>query len=415
MSDSASSDARDERLRRYAELAVRVGTNLQPGQQLEIVALVEHAPLARAISKAAWEAGAGYVSVFYEDQHAKHDLVEYGSDEALTRSPNWMVRRIEELGEAQGARIELAGNPAPDLFADLDPARVGRARMVEVAEVRGRELGQGRVSWCIVAFPNEGWAESVFGEPDVERLWQAVASCVRLDRPDPVAAWREHMARLKRRAEGLNGLDLDAVRYRGPGTDLTVGLNPGSVWGAAEFETAWGQTYVPNLPTEEVFTTPDPERAEGVIRSSKPLFLSTAGVIVRDLELRLEGGRIVDVRASTGAEVVRAQLTLDERAPYLGEIALVDRTSEVGRTGLLFCNTLFDENASAHIAWGRGLTMGVRGSRDLPRDELQAVGVNQSVIHTDFMVGSAELEVDGLTRDGRAVPILRDDTWQVDE
>lgn len=214
-------------LERYADLAVHVGVNLQRGQVLEINGLVEHAPMARALSKAAWSAGAGYVDVVYRDQHLKRDLIEHGSDEILTHTPGWMLKRLEETAERQGAWIEITGNPEQELFAGLDEGRVGRTRMLDAAELTGRLINEGQIAWSIVSYPTEGWARTVFGEPDMDRLWGAIATAVRLDEADPVEAWRRHMAKLMERAARMNGHAFRAVRYRGPGTDLTVGLNPG--------------------------------------------------------------------------------------------------------------------------------------------------------------------------------------------
>ncbi len=253
--------------------------------------------------------------------------------------------------------------------------------------------------------PNEGWATQMFGEPDIERLWEAVAFCTRLDDADPVEAWREHMARLESRAAKLNALDLDAVHYRGPGTDLTVGLLDNARWMSALFHTASGIEYVPNMPTEEVFTTPDCRRAEGTVRSSRPLALH--GDVVEGLQLTVREGRIVDVQADKGADVVRGQLASDDNAVRFGELALVDGTSRVGITKSTFFDTLYDENATCHIAYGFGVPEVFEGD--------PGEGMNVSTVHTDFMVGCPELEVDGVTGDGQAIPILREETWQLPE
>jgi aminopeptidase len=397
----------DERLREYARLAVHVGLNLQPGQTLAIGCLVEHAPLARAVAREAYAAGARYVDVLYTDQHVRRAHIERAPDDALGWSPPWLVQRLDDLGEDGGALLGISGNPDPDLFGDLAGTRVARARMREVAEASLR-LTDGVCNWSIVAHPNEGWSRTVFGEPDVERLWQAVATAVRLDEPDPVAAWREHIENLQRRASALNERRFDALRYRGPGTDLTVGLHPNSEWQAALDESN-GIEHVANMPTEEVFTAPDARRVEGTVRSTYPL--QVQGSIVRGLELRFEGGRAVDVRADEGEDFIREYVESDDGAARLGEVALVDGHSRVGKTGLVFYDTLFDENAASHVALGAAILQAIGGASELSPEERHERGINNSSIHTDFMVGSPEVAISGVTRDGDEVPILRDGDW----
>jgi aminopeptidase len=399
--------AADQRLETYARLAVQVGLNLQPGQTLGINAMIEHAPLARAIARQAYESGARYVDVLYSDQHVRREHIAAAADDALGYSPPWLVSRLRELGETGGALVAITGNPEPELFADLDGERVGKARMREVAE-ESLKLTDGLCNWTIVAYPNAGWAKTVFGEPDVERLWQAVGTAVRLDEPDPVAAWRDHIARLQARATSLNERRFDHLRYRGPGTDLTIGLHPDSEWQAALDESR-GIKHVANMPTEEVFTTPDARRVEGTVRSTLPLQIQ--GNIIRGLEIRFEGGRVAEIHAESGEEVMRTHAATDDGAARLGEVALVDGHSRVGKTGLVFYDTLFDENASSHIALGASIVQAVPGASEQSADERHARGVNHSSIHTDFMIGSNELEIDGVTADGEAVPIMRHGDW----
>ena len=393
----------EARLAKYAELAVRVGANLQPGQILFISPQIEHAPLARAIARAGYRAGARYVDMNYRDEHVRKAMIAKGPDEALTLTPDWLKTRAEAL--AGNAMIWTTGEPEPDLMSDLDGERVGRAQMRELAEIGRRRMIERSTNWSGVAYPNAGWAEKIFGEPDVERLWEAVAFCTRLDEDDPVAAWREHMQRLETRAATLNELKLDSLHYSGPGTDFTVGLLDEARWLSALFRTRDGVEYVPNLPTEEIFTTPDCRRAEGTIRSSRPLVL--LGEVIEGLQLTVEDARIVDVQAEKGADVVRAQIGTDENAARFGELALVDGTSRVGQTGLTFFETLYDENATCHIAYGFGIPEAFEGQ---PGD-----GMNVANVHTDFMVGGPELEIDGITKDGKRVPILREDQWQLPE
>ena len=401
------------RLERYAELAVRVGANVAPGQIVDLVGQVEHAPLIRELARASYRAGARFVDYFYTDLHVRKQMIRSAADDVLTSTPPWLLSRARHMSDAHAAAIAVTGDPDPELLSDLPGERVGKARMRDLNEEYLRQSNERLVNWSIVAYPNEGWAKTVFGEPDVERLWRAVETAVRLDEPDPVAAWREHIDRLAARARALNERGFDAIRYRGPGTDLTVGLLPDSYWGGADFETAWGRRHVPNMPTEEVFTTPDYRRVEGTVRSTYPLAL--AGTIVRDLDVRFESGRAVEVNASQGADVIRAQIATDEGAAQVGEIALVDGESRVGKTGLTFFDTLFDENATCHIALGDGIVSGVRGAEQLSPEERVARGINRSAVHTDFMIGGPSLEVDGLTPAGDSVPILRNDVWVLAE
>ena len=392
----------DERLERYAELVVRVGANVQAGQEVFLFSAVEHYELTRALTRQSYRAGAAYVHVLYNDAHVRRAMIELGPDEALTYSPEWQKEFVRSV--AGNAMIATTGNAEPDLLADLDGERVGRAVPQEIVQIRIQQMSENVVNWCGVGAPSEGWATQVFGEPDVERLWEQVAFCMRLDEPDPPAAWREHLERLAARSRQLNSLRGDAVRYRGPGTDLTVGLLPNAFWMGGEGDTATGIRYVANMPTEEVFTSPDARRVEGTIRSTRPFPLS--GQIVRGLELTFAGGRAARVEAETGAELVRSHFATLENADRLGELALVTKESRVGQTGTLFYDVLFDENATCHIAYGAGFPFVVNGDA--------GEGLNVAHTHVDFMVGGPELEVDLVLTDGTEMPLIRNEEWQLD-
>ena len=391
----------DERLERYAELVVRVGANVQPGQEVFLQSAVEHYELTRALVRQAYRAGASYVNVLYGDGHVRRAMIELGPDEALTYSPEW--RKTFAAAASGNAMIATTGDPEPELLGDLDGERVGRAMPLELVQIRMQQLREDNVNWCGVGAPSEGWARQVFGEPDVERLWEKIAFCMRLDEPDPVAAWRDHVARLKARSAALTDLRADALRYRAPGTDLTVGLLPDVRWLGGGGDTSTGIPYVANMPTEEVFTSPDAGRTEGTIRATLPLPL--AGQIVRGLELTFEQGRAVRVEAETGAEIVRSHFATIENADRLGEVALVTKESRVGQTGTLFYDVLFDENATCHIAYGAGFPFLADGD---PGD-----GLNVANTHVDFMVGGPELEVDAVLADGSEVPLIRNEEWQL--
>ena len=399
-----------DRLSAYADLIVRVGANVQPGQTLFVNALVEHAPFVRALTEAAYAAGARNVDVQYIDTHVRKSFIEHAPLEDLSDTKPWQLARMQGMVDGQ-AQISVAGEPEPELLAGVDQERLGRARPLEAIKLYLQAVNERTVNWTIAAFPTEGQAMQIFGEPDLERLWDAVAHAVRLDEPDPVAAWREHIAKLQQRCALLNERAFDAIRFSGPGTELTVGLVAGGRWLGGGGETRDGVYHVANMPTEEVFACPDWRRVEGTVRSTRPLALG--GTVVRDLELRIEAGEIVDVKASSGADAVRGQLEIDEFSNRLGEVALVDGESRVGQTGITFFDTLFDENATCHIAYGAGIAFGVDGLDGLDPDQLRERGINVAAVHTDFMIGGPEVDVDGITKDGAAVPILRGDVWQL--
>ena len=397
-------------LDRYAQLLVAVGVSLEEGQELFVDAFVDHAPLARVIARAGYAAGAKRVDVHYEDKYVNDAMVELAPVEEIERGAGWLIRRAAEIEERRGALISISGDPAPRLLDDVDPERVAIPRARDLSAERIRIALSDKVRWTIAAYPTDGWAETMLGTPDVDRLWRAIAMSVRLDEDDPSAAWREHVARLDARTRTLNELAFDAVRFRGAGTDLVVGLLPQSLWRCGSHSID-GRPFVANMPTEEVFVTPDRSRAEGTVRSTRPLPLN--GAVVEGLEVRFRAGEIVDVEAETAAEVVRKQVAIDDGAARLGEVALVDASSRVGQTGLTFFNTLFDENAACHIAYGQSAGAVDDEVAELDADAQTKVGINQSSVHTDFMIGGPEVDVDGITAEGKVVPLLRENVWQL--
>lgn len=397
----------EEAIPRLAELAVGFGANVQPGQIVALGAEVGQEELARAVAEAAYRRGAKFVDVTYFDPYVKRARIEYAAEDTLDFVPPWYGERILALGEQRCARIAIVGSTAPGLLDDLDPARAGRDQLPRIRE-SGTVVSARTTNWTIVPFPTAGWARRVHPELDgdsaLARLWEEIAHVCRLDEPDPVAAWERRMDATGAAAAKLNELRFDALHLKGPGTDLTVGLLPTSRWWNARFSTVDGIEHVPNVPSEEVFTSPDPERTEGVVRSTKPLVLED-GTIVRGLEVRFEGGRAVELRAESGAETMEMRCALDEGAARLGEVALVDREGRVGRTNTIFYDTLLDENAASHVALGNGFAFAV-GDEDARR-------VNRSGTHIDFMIGGDDVQVTGITPAGERLPVLRGGAWRI--
>lgn len=399
-----------DRIDSYAALVVEIGANVQPGQEVVVYADISHAPIAQAVAERAYAVGAHRVLVEYGDIAVRRSALRHAPESALTSAPAWRLTRLDEWADQGIALIQLTGNPDPHAFDGIDPARTVLTPADLAARNREMLMG-GKVQWSIVAAPNPGWATQVFGEPDVDRLWAAVAVAMRLDAPDVVEEWRRHRDLLGARADALSALGLDAVRYHGGGTDLTIGLIPGCLWTGGGLRTTAGVEYMPNLPTEEVFTSPDKARADGVLRTTRPLVLPGAGVLVEDLVVSFEGGRIVEARASRGQEAVLAQLDSDAGARSLGEVSLVEGSSRVRAAGVTFHDTLYDENTGCHVAWGRSFPFSVEGGMSMTPDELAARGLNYSSAHTDVVIGSPEVAVDGIRADGSVVPLIRDDAW----
>jgi aminopeptidase len=395
-------------LARLADLAVVVGANVQPGQIVGVTAELEQHDLARAIAAAAYDRGAKFVDVWYIDPLVKRARIEFAPDDTLEFVPPWYGERALELGRQRGANITIRGTTVPGALDGLDPKRAGRDQLPRVKET-SVVVNERTVNWTIVAYPTIPWARLCYPDLDDEaalaRLWREVNHVSRLDEPDPLAAWEARIDQLERAAEALNDADLDAVHFEGEGTDLTIGLFPSSIWKMARWATIDGIRHLPNVPSEEVFTSPDPERVDGHVRSTKPLVLSD-GTVVRGLRVRFEGGRAVEIDADTGAEVLRGRAAIDDGACRLGEVALVDRESRIGQLGTVFYETLLDENAASHIALGSGFSWAVETDEDRAR-------INQSAVHIDFMIGGNDIDVTGITKTGDRVPLLREGAWQL--
>jgi aminopeptidase len=398
----------EQELRRYAAVILEVGVVLQPGQDLAVNAYLEHAGFARLLCDEAYRRGAALVDLWYWDPHTKLARLEHASTETLTRTPEWLDARYRQLAKRSGALVNLTGDPEPDLLGAVDPARAGLDRMPGLTS-RFEVQSRNEVQWCIAAVPSEGWAQQVFGEPDVSRLWDTLATVMRLDADDPVQAWWQRMDELRARCQALDAEHFDALHYLGPCTDLRVGLPTRHRWATAELRTRTGVRHVATLPTEEVFTTPDPLRTEGTVKASKPLAL--AGTLIEELELRFSAGRVDEVRAKRGADVVRANLALDDGASRLGEVALVDDTSPLQRSGVLFYDTLLDESAASHIAWGGGIPDGHLDYDSQRPETLDRLPINRSATHVDFMIGGPDLTVTGIRRDGERRVILDGERW----
>ncbi len=404
---SSSAPIPAQTLERYAELIVGLGANVQPGQVVSLRTELGKEELTRAVVASAYRRGAKFVDVEYFDPYVRRARILHGSDEAIDFYPSWHRDRVLQLGEQRCARIGLSGVGARGVFDDLDPERLARDRFPFIPEYM-QVINDGTTNWTGAGCPTTDWATLV--HPDLEpeealaRLWEQVLHICRVDEDDPVAAWHVRLDALKEARSRLNERRFDALHFEGPGTDLTLGLLPTSTWDSGIAQTVDGIAHLPNIPTEETFTAPDPSRADGVVTATKPLQLG-GGMVASGLRIRFEGGRAVEIDAETGAEAVRARCARDEGASRLGEVALVDREGRVGALDTVFYTTLFDENAASHLAFGSAYVDTV-GEEDRGR-------VNESSIHMDFMIGGDDVDVTGITHAGERVPVLRRGTWQI--
>jgi aminopeptidase len=398
----------DAQLARYANLIVEVGANIQRGQQVLVIASPESARLVRAIAAEAYAHGAIFVDPWYFEPYAKRARAELAAEDTLEFIPSWYPTRLLELGAAHGSRISIAPNTPPGLMDGVDAGRAGRDQLPSLKE-HYDVINAKTTNWTVVPWATPSWAAVVYPELEpaaaLAKLWDDLTYVLRLDGDDPAAAWRERVGRLHEVGKTLDASRFDALRFEGPGTDLTIGLLPTSRFAQEQpgSTTVDGINHNPNLPTEEIFTAPDPQRADGVVSSTKPL--DVGGTVVKGLRVRFEGGRAVQIDADEGADALRARCAKDEGASRLGELALVDGEGRIGQTGTVFFNTLLDENAASHLAFGNAYATTV-GAEDLPR-------INRSAVHIDFMIGSDDVTVTGITGDGREVPVLRGGAWQL--
>jgi aminopeptidase len=396
----------DHLLEKYARLVVRVGVNVQPGQQVVINCLPEQAEAARAVAAEAYRVGASRVDIDYSDPHLQRAAVLHAPEDQLGSVRPSEIAKVRAWSDDRPAVISLTGNPFPTLMDGLDAERLAKSTPIGLIQEVMPIVTTNQVAWTVVGAPTPGWAASV-GVADVAALWDAVAVAMRLDEADPQQAWRDHIAKLTARAAILNRRSFDRVRYRGPGTDITIGLAPESLWVGGSLENQDGVEFVPNMPTEEVFFSPDWRRAEGILRTTAPFFLSTMGAIVEDLELELRDGTITGVSAARGEAEVQQQFELIPRSRHLGEVAIVDADSRVATTGLVYKDMLYDENVGSHIAWGMGYPTAFQGALDQTPEERIGSGLNQANTHVDIVVGSPEVQIDGIHADGSVVPVTR--------
>jgi aminopeptidase len=404
----------EKTLDRLAEVAVHVGLGLAPGQELVMTATLDAVPLARRITEHAYRAGASLVTTLLADEESALLRFRYGSDASFDAAASWLYEGMAQAYRSGAARLAIAGND-PSLLSKEDPEKVSRAnRATSKAYRPALELiARHEINWTIVACATPAWAAAVF--PDVPqdealaRLWNAIFAASRADRPDPVAAWKEHDANLHARAARLNERRYSALHFRGPGTDLRVGLADGHLWLGGGTTAQNGRYCIPNLPTEEVFTTPHKDRVEGHVTSTKPL--SYQGTMIEEISVRFEAGKVVEARAERGNQVLQRMIETDEGARRLGEVALVPHSSPIASSGLLFMNTLFDENAACHIALGQAYSTCLKDGDALTPEQLASRGANSSLIHVDWMIGSNRIDVDGVSAAGDSEPVMRAGEW----
>lgn len=404
----------EKKLDELARVAVEVGLGLKHGQELLMTASLEAVPLARRITEHAYRAGASLVTTLYADDEAVLMRFRHAPEEAFDRAAGWLYDGMGAAFRGGAARLAITGGN-PLLLSSEDPAKVSRSNAAVSRAYRPalELITRHAINWTIVASATPSWAQAMFPDDDpataLDKLWEAIFRTSRVDTGDPVAAWKAHDEELQRRAAFMNGKRYHALHYRGPGTDFRLGLADGHLWLGGGTTAGNGVYCIPNMPTEEIFTTPHRNRAEGTLRASKPL--SYQGTMIEGIEVRFAEGRIVEARATRGQEVLEKLISTDDGARRLGEVALVPQSSPIAASGLLFLNTLFDENAASHVALGQAYTSCVQDGDKLTPEELAARGANKSLIHVDWMIGSAEIDIDGITGAGTSEPLMRRGEW----
>ncbi|WP_017727511.1 aminopeptidase [Halalkalibacterium ligniniphilum] len=403
-----------EKLEKYAELAVKVGVNIQKGQTLVIRTPISALDLVRLVVKKAYEAGAKHVHVDWSDEEITLTKFQLAPDEAFHEYPEWIAKGFEDLAENGAAFLSITGSN-PDLLKDVEPQRVAnlnKASGKALSTFRSYILSD-KISWSIVAASSEGWAQKVFpnetSDKAVEKLWDAIFAATRIDKEDPVAAWKDHLKLLDEKKTQLNERRYKALHYTGPGTDLTIELPPTHVWVSGGSTNREGIDFVANMPTEEVFTAALKTGVNGTVTSTKPL--NYGGTLINEFSLTFKDGKIVDFTAKEGYETLECLLDTDEGSRYIGEVALVPHQSPISETNIIFYNTLFDENASNHLAIGSAYAFNIEGGKDMSKEELEKSGINTSLTHVDFMIGSGDMDIDGIKEDGSRDPIFRKGNW----
>lgn len=404
----------EQNLNKYAKLAVQVGVNVQPGQTLVVNAPLAAAEFVRKIAQEAYNVGAKNVHVEWNDEELT--LIKYlnAPDEAFTEYPMWKAQGFEEMA-ANGAAFLSIYSPNPDLLKDVDAGRIATAnKTAALAMKKYRSYAMAdKVCWSLVSIPTPAWSKKIFPELSVEeaidKLWETIFSVTRVVQEDPIQAWKEHNAKLQSMVSLLNQKQYKQLILEAPGTNLSVDLPENHIWAGGGAVSEQGTPFNPNIPTEEVFTMPHKDGINGTVRSTKPL--NYGGKLIENFSLTFENGKVVDFTAEKEYETLKRLLDTDEGARSLGEIALVPHQSPISESGLIFFNTLFDENASVHIALGEAYPTNIQGGASMSEEELQARGVNRSLVHEDFMIGSAEMNIDGVTQDGQREPIFRNGNW----